>query len=60
MVLVEQDIPGRTAERIEVGDRAGIGSGYFEDFTSSQFRKGLLGLEDRQRAVEAAGIEFMH
>ena len=54
----EQRIAGLFGKRLEVANGARIGCHDAQYFAALQFRQGFFRLEDRQRAVQFARIEF--
>src|SRR5215218_3093614 len=57
--LLEQLVAGLTCERLEVAHRPGIGGDDLEDIAARHVGKRLLGLQDRQRTVQPAGVDFL-
>src|SRR5512139_2605061 len=52
-----QFVAGLLAEGLHVLQRAGIGRRDGERFSRAQFGQRLLGAQDRQRAIQAAGVQ---
>src|SRR5688572_7002732 len=56
--LVDEFVAGLARKRLEVTHRTRVGGNHLQHLARQHLRQGLLGLEDGQRAVQAAGVEF--
>ena len=54
----QQGVAGLLGKGLEIAHRAGIRGNDAQDFACRHLGQGLLCLQDRQRTVEAARIEF--
>src|SRR3989454_10276580 len=54
----QQLVPGLPGKGLEILDRAGIGGEHLEDLPGLHAGQRLLGAQDRQRAIQAARVEF--
>jgi UTP--glucose-1-phosphate uridylyltransferase len=57
-LLLDQFVAGLAGERLEVAHRAGVGRDHAQHVAAGEVGQRLLGLQDRQRAVQSAGVEF--
>src|SRR5438046_7375399 len=54
----QQLVPGLPGKALEILDRAGIGGEHLEDLPGLHAAQRLLGAQNRQRAIQAARVEF--
>src|SRR5438445_765848 len=54
----QQLVPSLPGKGLEILDRAGIGGEHLEDLSRLHAGQRLLGAQDRQRAIQAARVEF--
>jgi hypothetical protein len=57
-LLLDQFVAGLLGESLEIAHRTGIGGHHKQGLTALHGVERLLGLEYRQRAVQAPGIDF--
>ena len=57
-LLVQQLVAGLARKGLEVAHRTGVGGDHLQRLAAHHLRQGLLGLQDGQRAVQAAGVDF--
>ena len=57
--LLQQLVARLPRERLEVARRARVGRDDLQDLAGLHLRQRLLGLQDGQRAVQAAGVDFL-
>ena len=58
-LLSHQHIAGLAGKRLEVAAGIAVRSDDAQYFATGHLRQGLLGAQDRQRAGQAAGIDFL-
>jgi hypothetical protein len=57
-LLFDQFVAGLPRKRLEVAQRAGVGGNHAQQVAAGHVGQRLLGLQDRQRAIQSAGVEF--
>ena len=57
-LLLHQFVAGLLGKSLEIPGGAGIGRHHTQQLAAQHFRQRLFGLQDGQRAVQAAGVEF--
>jgi hypothetical protein len=59
VLLLDQLVAGLARKGLEVAHRTGVGGDDLEHLAADHVGQGLLGLQDRQRAVQASGVDFL-
>ena len=57
--VLQQLVAGLAREGLEVLHRAGVGGEHLEHLAGLQVGEGLLGAQDRQRAIQPARVELL-